>query len=240
MSATLEPSMDQEIDLADALASFPIFNDLPEAVTSAIQSNADHRFYDSGHTVFTNGQFDASEFFVILSGKFRLSLVEPNSGAVMIEEFAEGSIFGLELSIGDEEYAFCDFLSATADGDLEVLAIDSAVFKKLASTRPSLMRNIATFIASELSKVRFDPVRSEAAPYQRVYAALLDFVERDATTGQWRIQQMPKHRHLADKANVEEVVTADAVANLIQEGIVQREYPGMIINDMSRLNELAS
>jgi len=35
-------------------------------------------------------------------------------------------------------------------------------------------------------------------------------------------------------------VTADAVANLIQEGIAQRDYPGMIINDMSRLNELAS
>ncbi len=240
MSALPVSSMDQELDFADALASFSIFKDLPEAVTAAIKKNAHHRYYDPGHTVFTNGQFDASEFFVILSGKFRLSLVEPISGAVMIEEFAEGSIFGLELSVSDEEYDFCEHLSATAEGKLEVLAIDSAMFKKLASNRPSLMRNIATYIAAELSSVRFDPARSEAAPHQRVYAALLDFVERDAASGQWRIQQMPKHRQLADKANVEEVVTADAVANLIQEGIAQREYPGMIINDMSRLNELAS
>ncbi len=158
----------------------------------------------------------------------------------MIEEFGAGSIFGLELSFGDATFDFCELISATAEGDLEVLAIDSAVFRKLAASRPSLMRNIAAYFASELATVRFDAARSEAAPHQRVYAALLGFVERDATTGQWRIQHMPKHRYLADKASVDEIVTADAVANLIQEGVAQRDYPGMIINDMSRLNELAS
>lgn len=240
MSATPLITTVQDSDFADALASFPLFKDLPEAVTGAINKSADRRCYDAGQTVFTNGQFDASEFFVILSGRMRLSLVDGQTGAVMIEEFVAGSIFGLELSLGETVYEFCEFFSATADDDLDLIAVEAEAFRGLASSRPSLMRNIATYFAGELSTVRFDPARSEAAPHQRVYAALLSFVERDAMTGQWRIQHMPKHRQLADTAGVEEAVTADAVANLIQEGVAQRDYPGMVINDMARLNELAS
>ncbi len=50
---------------------------------------------------------------------------------------------------------------------------------------------------------------------------------------------MPKHRELADEAGVEEALTAGAVASLIQQGVARRDYPGLVINDMARLNELA-
>lgn len=240
MSATPLIPTTQESDFSDALTTFSVFQDLSDAVIDVISKNSDRRNYDEGHTVFTAGQFDASEFYLILSGRLRLSLVDAETGAMIIEELGEGTIFGLELSLDETAPDFCDRFSATAEEALSMIAIDAEQFRALASQRPSLMRNIATYVAKQLSAVRFDPEHTETAPHQRVYAALLHFVERDAMTGQWRIERMPKHRELADKAGVEEVVTADAVASLIQEGVAQRDYPGMVINDISRLNELAS
>ncbi|MEM9619982.1 MAG: Crp/Fnr family transcriptional regulator [Pseudomonadota bacterium] len=240
MSATpLIPTV-QESDFSDVLTAFSVFQDLPDAVIDAISKSGDGRNYDAGHTVFAAGQFDANEFYLIIKGCLRISLVDAETGAMIIEEIGEGAIFGLELSFGESAPNFCGRISATAEGSLSMIAIDAEAFRALASQRPSLMRNIAAYFAQQLSTVRFDPVHTETAPHQRVYAALLHFVERDAMTGQWRIERMPKHRELADKAGVEEAVTADAVASLIQDGVAQRDYPGMVINDISRLNELAS
>ena len=59
-------------------------------------------------------------------------------------------------------------------------------------------------------------------------------------SGGFCIKRMPKHRELADEAGVEESFAANAVATLIQEGVARREYPGLLIDDMSRLNQLAS
>lgn len=239
MSATTIIPTVEESSFADALTAFPVFQELPDAVIDSICQNSDRRHYDAGHTVFAAGQFDGGEFFVVVSGRMRCSIVDAGSGAMMIEDIGEGSIFGLELSLSEAATDKCEGISAMAESELCVIAIDAKAFRELAGQRPSLMRNIAAYFAAELAKIKFDPTQSEAAPHQRVYAALLQFVERDAATGQWRIAHMPKHRQLADQAGVEEAVTADAVASLIQEGVAQREYPGLIINDISRLNELA-
>jgi CRP/FNR family transcriptional regulator, cyclic AMP receptor protein len=240
MSATPITPVVQNSDFADALSSVSIFQDLPVPVMDSICESSDRRQYDAGHTVFSAGNYDASEFFIITSGRVRISLVDPETGAMVIEELDEGAVFGLELALAEGAADAFQTLSVTAEEDLDLIAIDAAAFRALASQRPSLMRNIAMFFAQELSTLRLKTIFAEAAPHQRVYAALLHFVERDEMTGSWRIQQMPKHRQLAEQAGVEEAVTADAVATLIQDGVVQRDYPGMVINDISRLNELAS
>ena len=227
-------------DFADTLGDVSLFKDLPAPVMEAISAACDSRCYDAGQTVFSAGQYDAGEFFVISSGRMRISLVDAESGAMVIEEFGEGDIFGLELALGDAPADLYQTLAVTAEEDLSLIGVDAAAFRALAGQRPSLMRNVATHLAKALSATRFKAISAEAAPRPRIYAALLQFVERDAMSGEWRIQQMPKHRELADKAGVEEAVTADAVAALIQEGVARRDYPGMVINDMGRLNELAS
>jgi len=240
MSATTIISTIEERDFSDALAAFPVFQDLPDAVIDSICQCSDRRHYDAGHTVFSAGQFDGGEFFVVVSGRMRCSIIDAESGAMMIEDVDEGSIFGLELGMSETAAHKFAGISAAAENELVIIAVDAKAFRELAGQRPSLMRNIAAYFAAELAVARFDPVQAEAAPHQRVYTALLQFVERDVATGQWRVAHMPKHRELADQAGVEEAVTADAVASLIQEGVAQRDYPGLVINDINRLNELAS
>lgn len=227
-------------DAAETVAAAPLFKDLPDAAVAAISECADRRRYAPGQTVFSQGQYDGGEFLVVLEGRLRLSNFNIESGAVTVEEYGAGDIFALEFALIEQgaEETFAK-LAVTAEDDLSVLAIDAQAFRKVAASRPSLMRNVAVYLASSLAEQRFKSTLAEAAPGQRVLAALSKFVERDGVSGSWRVERMPKHRELADAAGVEETAAAGAVASLIQEGVARRDYPGLIICDFERFTELA-
>lgn len=228
-----------ENSVAKSLAGIAPFQDLPDAVLELLNEQSDCRHYSAGQTVFSHGQFDGGEFFVVIKGKMRVSLVDSASGAMLIEEFAEKSVFGLEIVLVAREADAYQNMSVTAEEELELFAIDAEAFRSLAAGRPSLMRNIAFYLADQLATLRFKAMASQAAPEQRIFAVLLEYVERDAVSGAWRISKMPKHRELADRANVDEADAASAVAMLIQEGVARRDYPGLVIADIARLNQLA-
>ncbi len=240
MSATAINLSAPSDDPLESLAALPLFRDLSAKILSAIRENIDVRCYEAGQTVYTLGQFDGSEFFVVISGGMKVSIIEPETGAMLIEEIGEGAIFAMELAFGSAASDAFQQVSVMAEDDLEVMAIEAEPFFLLASQRPSLMRNIAAHFAGELAARRFRNMAAEAAPEQRVLTVLLQYVERDAISGHWRVPLMPKHRALAEEAGVEEAASAAAVAMLIQEGIARRDYPGLIIDDMSRLNEFAN
>ncbi|MFC2951704.1 Crp/Fnr family transcriptional regulator [Marinicaulis aureus] len=225
---------------AQVLSRIAPFEDLPEAVLSLLSDQSETRDYSAGQTVFSLGQYDGAEFLVVLSGALRVSVTDGATGAMLIEEVSQGGIFGLEIAIADPDPSMFQQIAVTAEKDCKLALIDAAEFKSLAANRPSLMRNVAIHLASQLVAQRFRAMGAQAAPEQRVYAVLLECVERDAVSGAWKIDKMPKHRELADRAGVDEAAAAGAIAALIQEGVAQRNYPGLIVNDMSRLNQLAS
>jgi hypothetical protein len=82
--------------------------------------------------------------------------------------------------------------------------------------------------------------QADASPERRVFAALMRYIERDAVKGDWRIPKMPKHRELAEASGVDEAAAAAAIAHLIQEGVARREYPGLVIEDMTRFGRFAA
>lgn len=239
MSAT--PLIEEEPDetSAGALCAAPLFEGLPPAVVARLEENIERRHYSAGQTVFAMGQYDGEEFLVILSGVLQLNIMDPETGEMMIEDFGTDRVFGLEAAFcGDVEDA-CQRLAVTALEEADVLAIEMEPFRKLAGSRPSLMRNIAHCLARDATALRYNRSPVQTPPEQRIFAALIDYVSRSATTGDWRIEKMPKHRELAEKAGVDETEAAGAVAMLIQDGIAQRDYPALIINDIRRLNNLA-
>lgn len=236
-SSVATPSDAAIVDLS--LETIPLFSDLPDAVLSKLENSSDKRRYSAGQTVYSMGQYDCSEFFVILSGVLRVSVLDGETGAMQIESLGPSTIFGLEAALSERPADEFQRLGVNADNDVELLAIDAEAFRELASSRPTLMRNIATFFAAELSAMRFKTMPTEAAPEQRVYAALLEHVKRDGIANSWRIEKMPKHRELADQSGVDEVDAANAVARLIQDGIAQRDYPGLVIRDYEKLKQLA-
>ncbi|WP_375201346.1 Crp/Fnr family transcriptional regulator [Hyphococcus sp.] len=238
-AVSIQPA-EQGPSQAQALSRIAPFEDLPDAVLSLLSDQSETREYSAGQTVFSLGQYDGAEFLVVLSGALRVSLTDGATGAMLIEEVSEGGVFGLEIAIADPDPSTFQQIAVTAEKDCTLVLVDAAEFKSLAANRPSLMRNVAVFLSSQLVAQRFRAMGAQAAPEQRVYAVLLECVERDPVSGVWAIKKMPKHRELADRAGVDEAAAAGAVAALIQEGVAQRNYPGLIVNDMSRLNQLAS
>lgn len=224
----------------DTLAGVPPFQDLPEAVLKLLCVHSERRTYVAGQTVFSLGQYDGAEFLVVLSGALRMSLTDAETGAMMIEDIGESGVFGLEIALAEPDPSLFQHIAVTAEKDCDVIVIDAAEFKTLAASRPSLMRNVAVYLGNALVTHRYRAASAHSAPEQRIYAALLECVTRDAVSGRWRIERMPKHRELADRAGVDEAAAAAAVAVLIQEGVAQRDYPGLVVNDMARLNQLAS
>lgn len=225
---------------AQALSRIAPFEDLPDAVLSLLSEQSETRLYSEGETVFSLGQYDGAEFLVVLSGALRVSVTDAATGAMLIEEVANGGIFGLEIAIAEPDPSMFQQIAVTAEKDCKLVVVDAAEFKSLAEGRPSLMRNIANYLSGQLVAQRFRAMDAQAAPEQRVYAVLLECVARDPVSGVWSIEKMPKHRELADRAGVDEADAAGAVAALIQEGVAQRNYPGLVVKDMSRLNQLAS
>ncbi|GJL90991.1 Crp/Fnr family transcriptional regulator [Hyphococcus sp.] len=224
----------------EAIGKISPFQDLPDAVLSLLCEHSERRQYSAGQTVFSLGQYDGGEFLVVLSGELRASVADGATGAMLIEQVPKSGVFGLEIAMSEPDPELFQQIAVTAEQDSELIVIDAAEFKSLAAGRPSLMRNIAIFLAQQLFAQRFRAMTTQSAPERRIYSVLLECVSRDAVTGHWRIAKMPKHRELADRAGVDEAAAAGAVAALIQDGVALRDYPGLIVNDMARLNQLAS
>jgi CRP-like cAMP-binding protein len=223
---------------AAAIAVAAPFDDLPEQVIASLAKAASFRAYAAGETIFAMGQFDGSEFLIVRSGRIKAAQADPKTGAMLFDETSAGEIYGLAGAVAGADPARLSGVSITAEHDCEIVAVDAEALRDVAAQRPSLTRNLMVYFARRLAGDARASAE-EASPERRVYAALAAFVERDAVNADWRIARMPKHRELADRAGVEEADAASAVAKLIQSGVARRNYPGLIIDDMAKLNRLA-
>lgn len=221
-----------------ALSAAPIFAELPEAVLKAIAAAAVERRLKAGELLFTVGQYDGQEFYYVVEGRLKIARAS-SKGAMLIEYSAQGDFFGLAAAIAAAVEESGSSATATAETESFVLCLESAAFRAIVAQKPSLTKSLMHHFASAL--VAAPKWRDEdTAPERRIFAALMEHVERDQATGEWRVARMPKHRELAEKTGTEEADVAAAVARLIQDGSARRDYPGLVIVDMQSLTRLAS
>lgn len=239
MSATplaAEPEID---GLPAALATAAPFAGLPDQVLKAIGDVSLERVFTAGETIVSLGQYDGGEFYFVLRGKLKAAFADETTRAMLIEEVIEGRFFGLADAVAESAAATAERLTLTAEADSTVISIESAPFRAIVAQRPSLTRSLMHYFARSLCAYGFHDAAGDS-PVRRVFAALMAHIERDAVTGEWRIGRMPKHRELAEQAGTDESVAATAVAQLIQDGVASRDYPGLIITDMAEFSRLAS
>lgn len=224
-------------DPAALIESAEPFLGAPESAIAALSATGEFKSYAAGETIFAMGQYDGSEFLVVRSGKVRATYADPSSGAMLFEDAGPGEVFGLAIAISGSEGSRAASMSLAAERSTEILAVDSESLRLLVQETPALAKNLMSYFARKLSGVSSQ--QEDASPERRVYAALLSFVQRDAVAAEWRIPKMPKHKELAQSADVDEAEAAAAVAKLIQSGVARRDYPGVVIEDMASLNRLA-
>lgn len=228
-------------ELRSLLSRVTPFGDLPDAVIGALAEISTLKSYDSAETLYALGQYDGGELLVVSQGSLKATIADGESGAMMIDTVNEGEIFGLSSAVAGDQGVDPEKITLAVEASATIIAIEAEAFRVVVAQRPSLTRNLMHYFAKVLAGARYElAVADESSPERRIYAALMDYIERDAVSGAWRIDKMPKHRELAEKADTEEPKVASAVAQLIQDGIAKRDYPGLIITDMNGLSRLSA
>ena len=240
MSATPLAADCAHEDFSEDLARVAPFKNLARAVVKAVSDIAEERRYRAGETIFALGQFDGGDFLFVREGCVKASSTDASSGSMLIDEVRQGEFFALADALASEHNPRAEALTITAEEDTRLIAIDASAFRAVAAQRPTLTRNLMQYFAEMLARSGQRHAPAESSPQRRIFAALMEYIERDAITGDWRVQRMPKHRELAERAGAAEADAANAVAQLILQGVARRDYPGLVIVDMTRLNHLAS
>lgn len=223
-------------DARGLVAAAAIFADLPASDIDAIADASRIRRFGAGETVFSTGQFDGSEIIFVASGVLKSAQADPRSGSMVVEAIGAGACFALALAAISPDG--CRFGEATITAEAPTLAlfIDAEAMRARVAQSPLLARALLLHFAKAALGAGS---AEESGPERRVFAAIASLVRRDAVAATWRIDRMPKHRDLADLANVAESDAASAVARLISSGVARRDYPGLVIDDMAQLNRLA-
>jgi CRP-like cAMP-binding protein len=221
------------------LAGAPLFADLPEAIIEAIAEQSNLRHFERGEAVLSPGQFDGAEFLYLASGRLKASRADPATGSMVVESISQGSFFALTLAVLPADEAGFSNLTILAETAVDAVFVEVEAFRALVAQRPLLARCLLLHFARVAAGGGAGPQAAEASPDRRVFAAVASLVRRDAVEGAWRINRMPKHRDLAEIADVAEADAASAVARLIASGVARRDYPGLVIDDMAQLNRLA-
>ncbi len=240
MSAELFEKSPADDDAAGLIARVPPFCDLPSEALRAVADAAEIRRYSRGETIYALGQYDGGEVIALVEGAMKITRADLQSGAMVMDLVSALETFGLADAVAGGGRGEEEGLTLTCEDDAVLVSIEVDAFRLIVAQRPSLTRNLMQHFAETLSRARLGVVSPETSPERRVYAALLEYVERDPVSADWRVKKMPKHRELAEKTGVSEAVVAAAVAQIIQDDVARRDYPGLVIADMARLNRLAS
>lgn len=206
-------------------------------IVEAIAEHSSVRRFERGETVFSAGQFDGAELLYLASGRFKASRADPASGSMVVEAIAPGSFYALALAALPADAVGLADVTISAEETSDAVLIDAEAFRGLVAQRPLLARCLLLHFA-KASIGAYGASSEEAAPDRRVFAAIASLVRRSAVDATWRIDKMPKHRDLAELANVAEAAAASAVARLIVSGVARRDYPGLVIDDMAQLSRL--
>ncbi len=222
-----------------SLERFEPFQNIPDTILEAIKETADFRDYNAGETIISHGQYEGDSFFIVASGQVKITIINPATGAMFMETITAGGSFGLDIILASQDQDFVGSITLNADTDSQLWVLDKYAFCDVLQNRPSLSKNLLYYLSSEFTRSRFRSFEFTTSPEVGIYELILSYVERDEITGEWLIPNLPKHRELAERAGVDESVAGNAIAILIQEKIARRNYPGMIIDDMGKLEQLS-
>lgn len=147
--------------------SFPLFQDLPDAVLADIDAAATPQRWASGAVIFQRG--DAGAWLVALkTGRVRLSLITQAGRELTLRHAEPGDTLG-ELALFDLEPRSAD---ATAVAETSGYMLAQRSYDALASTHPALAMGVARYLSrrlrettEQLESIALYPLEARAARF---------------------------------------------------------------------------
>jgi CRP-like cAMP-binding protein len=167
---TIPPDADE---IARQLGHVPLFQDLAADVLARIRGQAHAKAIRTGELFFTEGD-DAEAFFVLTSGRVKLTQLTPEGHQVVLRIIGAGDAFGGAGAFGDLTYP----ISAQAVEPAAALVWTSATIRHVLETEPKVALNAVQFVAGRLHDLqrRHRQLMTERVE-RRVARALLRLVD---------------------------------------------------------------
>jgi CRP-like cAMP-binding protein len=147
--------------------SFPLFQDLPDAVLADIGASATPQRWAAGAAIFQRG--DAGEWLLALkSGRVRLSLITQAGRELTLRHAEAGDTLG-ELALFDQDPRSAD---ATAVLDTTGYVLARRSYEALACKHPALTMGVARYLSrrlrettDQLESIALYPLEARAARF---------------------------------------------------------------------------
>jgi CRP-like cAMP-binding protein len=154
------------------LAHVRLFEGVPDETLARIVGLAQSRHVDSGAFFFNEGD-QAELFFVLTSGRVKLTQITPEGQQIVLRLIGAGDAFGGVGAFGDPTYP----VSAEAVEASIALAWTSATMRQLLATEPTIAVNALRFVADRYHDLqrRYRQALTERVE-RRVARALLRLV----------------------------------------------------------------
>ncbi|WP_029042209.1 Crp/Fnr family transcriptional regulator [Cucumibacter marinus] len=138
------PALDRSL-----IRSMALFERMSDDELDDVLSKANVRRVPSGQAVFEQGK-TATEFFVLLNGRLKVSRVTPNGQQVMVRVVNPGDLFGIAKALQRPDYPG----TAVAAGESLVLAWPMANWDLFVDHHPSLAVNAMQTIGQRLQEAQ--------------------------------------------------------------------------------------
>jgi CRP-like cAMP-binding protein len=222
------------IELSD-LRAFPLFAKLPEQELEVASSLIRLKTFARRELVCRK-EDAADGLYMLFSGMLQAVDIAEDGREIGLNLIKPGSFFG-ELSVidGQPRSAHVIALQSSVVGIIPQKAARE-VFYKLPATAEAMMKHLAALVRN-LSAFR--ALLAIPNAQQRVYA-LLQQLGQQMPGGLVVIQNLPKQQEIAIMINTSRETVSRAIAHLVQNGVIEKDFRRLIVRDPDRLRRLAS
>jgi CRP-like cAMP-binding protein len=216
------------------LRTFSIFSQLPENQLEAVREAVRLRQF-ARREIVCHKDDAADGLYLLFTGQLQVMDIAQDGKEIGLNLINPGAFFG-ELSVIDDRPRSAHIV-AIEPSTVGVVPQASAreLFYKLPGTAEAMMRHLASLVRSLTD---FRVMLALPSAFQRVYA-LLHKLGKPMPGGLMVIQNLPKQHEVAIMVNTSRETVSRAIAQLISEGVLEKDYRRLIIRRPDRLGELA-
>ena len=216
------------------LRTFSIFSKLSENQLKEVRAAVRLRHF-ARREVVCHKDDAADGLYLLFSGQLQVMDIAQDGRETGLNLIKPGAFFG-ELSVIDDKprSAHIVAIEPSAVGVVPQAAARE-LFYKLPGTAEAMMRRLANLVRNLTD---FQVLLALPSAFQRVYA-LLHQMGQPMPGGLVVIQNLPKQHEVAIMVNTSRETVSRAIAQLVEEGVLEKDYRRLIVRRPERLGELA-
>jgi CRP/FNR family transcriptional regulator, cyclic AMP receptor protein len=192
--------------------------------------------YKDGQHVYRQGEKSKPQFYLILSGKIKASILRPDGSEKIIALQEKNTLFGQAAAFD----GFPCFATTTAVGQTCLQEIEVCDFLRLATENPKLLLVMMLTMCRTIRVAANQIDDSSCNAQQRVARMLLRLIEVGEKTGKGiALRKKVTHQEIASLLGLSRVSVSVALNRLEEQDILRKKRQTIEITDVEGLKNIS-